>query len=109
MQKLKGKEPVEEIMLPAKYRAPASSHTWARLMALYDTLREDYLRSLHRVEEANRGQWSMERQLEAQVEWNYALRDENHRLSEAGRYAVYGKPEVVEDDGDIPRLTEETQ
>ncbi len=106
MQKLKGKETVEEITLPAKYRAPASSHTLARLMALYDSLREDHLRALHRVEEANRGQWSMERQLETQVEWNYALRDENHRLSEAGRYAVYGKPEVAADEEDIPKLTD---
>lgn len=107
MQKPKAKEPVEEITLPVKYRAPASSHTWARLVALYDMLREDYHRALQRVEDANRAQWSVERRLETQIDWNYALRNENHRLSEAGRYAVYGKPEVT--DEDVPMLTEETE
>lgn len=85
-------DPVEEITLPAKYRFGASSLTFARLITLYDDLRRDYLLTLKRLDDLSRGQWSAERQLESQILLNDQLREENARLAEAGRYALYGKP-----------------
>ncbi len=101
-------DPVEEITLPAKYRFGASSLTFARLITLYDDLRRDYLLTLKRLDDLSRGQWSAERQLQSQIDLNEQLRDENRRLAEAGRYAVYGKkrPNIEED---IPNLTEDSE
>lgn len=89
---------VEEIQLPMKYRRPASAHTFYTLIGLYDNLRAELLLTLKRLDDVSRGQWQAERQLETQILVNDAMRNENIRLSEAGRYAVYGKKKAEEEE-----------
>jgi hypothetical protein len=108
MQDLRFKE-VEEIQLPMKYRRPAAAYTMYNLINQYDSLRNELLMTLKRLDDVSRGQWHAERQLEAQTALTEAIREENQRLQEAGRYALYGKlppePEEVlslEDDTVVP-------
>ena len=108
MQDLRSKD-VEEIQLPMKYRRPAAAYTSYNLINQYDSLRTELLLTLKRLDDVSRGQWSAERQLQSQIDLNEYLKDENRRLQEAGRYALYGKlppePEEVlspEDDTVVP-------
>jgi len=89
---------VEEVILPMRYRKPAAAHTFHHLALLYDNLRAELLLTLQRLDDVSRGQWHAERQLETQVAVNDAMRNENIRLSEAGRYAVYGKKKAEEEE-----------
>lgn len=87
-------EPVEENTLPIKYRRHGRDLAHYELLTRYEDLKRDYKYALDRVTETHRKNESLKKRLDVEIDLNGALRYQNGQLYEAGRYAVYGKPEL---------------
>lgn len=87
-------EPVEENSLPTKYRRHGRDVPYHELITRYEDLKRDYKYALDRVSDSHRKSESVKNRLETEIDLNGALRYQNNQLYEAGRYAVYGKPEL---------------
>lgn len=94
MRDLSRYDQVEKVRVPHRYQAPACTHTYAELCNRYEELKHEYIKAIERIDDANRAAWSTERLAETIRERLDIAEKEIQRLAEAGRYAVYGKPEI---------------
>ena len=92
------REDVEKITLPRKYRAHGRLLSHFELLVTYEDLNRDYLLTLTHLDETYRAQWATERSYIKLLEYVENVRELNRKLAEAGRYAVYGKPENPPED-----------
>jgi hypothetical protein len=98
MPTLNSYDKVEKIALPHRYQAHASAHSHVELIKRYEDLKKEYIQAILRIDESSRAAWSMERYANTLLDLVDAKDIELARLAEAGRYAVYGKPEISPDD-----------